>query len=75
VMILVDGVIVDRVAVSSSIMESRVGDYRTAAGAWPSSCPTEGGNARRDSSLPRTSRAEGQGAAVVSIWWYPYPSD
>jgi hypothetical protein len=32
-----------------------------------SSCRAEGGNARRDSSLPRTSRAEGQGAAVVSI--------
>jgi hypothetical protein len=31
VMILVDGLIVDRVAVSSSIMSTRVGEYRTAA--------------------------------------------
>ena len=30
-MILVDGLIVDRVAVSSSIMSTRVGEYRTAA--------------------------------------------
>jgi hypothetical protein len=38
VMILVDGLIVDRVAVSSSIMSTRVGEYRTAAVIfWP--CP------------------------------------
>jgi hypothetical protein len=69
VMILIDGLIVDRVAVSvavsSSIMLTRVGEYRTAAVRGRRSCPTaarssyrtEGGNTRRNSSLPRTSRA------------------
>jgi hypothetical protein len=75
VMILVDGLIVDRVAVSvavnSSIMQTRVDDHRTASvrgrsvarTARRSSYRTKDGNAGRASSRPPTSQAEGQGVS------------
>ena len=75
-MILVDGLIVDRVAVSvavnSSIMQTRVDDPPDCLCAWPkdvastarrSSYRTKDGNAGRASSRPPTSQAEGQGVS------------